>query len=262
MTTGKDRNRWLRCAKALFLKDVRAELRTKVAVNAVGIFAFTSMLLITLVTAVLKTTHNFSERRFWETYAQSGRDIDRSIASALSLAWEPGGKLGLLWILLIFAAFAGLSHSFVHEEETGTTTALKLSLPAESVYAGKLFFNLALIFLVALMMTPVYMLITGMPAGNPFAFLFVMTGGCTGLGATATIIAALTAKAQRTGALYGALGLPMMFAFVILLINGSNALYHPEAGFLQSFRDIGGIFAYSIALITLSALVFRMIWEE
>ena len=262
MKGGKHGNRVLQCAKALFLKDLRAELRTKVAVNAVGIFAITAMTLLTLATAALKEAKNFGERQFWEAYAQTNHDLDRSLPAALTLAWEPSGKMGLLWVLLIFAAFAGLSHSFVHEEETGTTTALRMSLPAESVYIGKLLFNLMLIVAVATMLTPAYMLITGMPAGAIGTFLSLMIGGCFGLAATATIIAALTAKAQRTGALYGALGLPMMFAFVILLINASNTLYDPDAGFVQTLKDIGGVFAYSVALITLSALVFRMIWEE
>src|SRR5579871_6441395 len=92
-------------ALTLFRKDVRAELRTKVAVNSVGVFAFSSLLLIGLATASLKTIRvpDFT-----------GRLID---------AWTPTSKMALLWTLLCFAAFAGLAHSFVHEEEAGTVTA-------------------------------------------------------------------------------------------------------------------------------------------
>ena len=252
---------WARGAKALFLKDIRAELRSKVAVNAVGIFAFSSMLLLTIVTAVLRETKGFSARAFFEAYGID-KNVDLGLNAALSPAWDSAGKMGLLWVLLIFAAFAGLSHSFVHEEEAGTTTALRLAMPAEAVFAGKLLFNLVMIFTVALILTPAYMLLTGMTAGNPLVFISLMVSGCTGLGGTATIIAALAAKARSTGALYGALGLPFMFVFITLLINASNTLYDPKAGAIEIVKNVGGVFAYGVAIIAISTVVFRVIWED
>ena len=82
----------------------------------------------------------------------------------------PHGATAARWryyrVLLCFAAFTGLSHAFVHEEETGTTLALRLSMPATAVYAGKLLFNLMLITMVTVIVTPFYMLITGMGAGT------------------------------------------------------------------------------------------------
>ena len=51
----------------------------------------------------------------------------------------------LLWIILLFAASAGLPRSFVQEEETHTATALRLSAKPSALFAGKLAYGLTLL---------------------------------------------------------------------------------------------------------------------
>lgn len=249
---------WFTEARTLFLKDVRAELRTRVAVNAVGLFAFASLLLIALATRDLKGLQAVRILALPVQKLFSVEDVHR----ALVPAWSDAGKMGLLWTLLCFAAFAGLAHTFVHEEETGTVTALRLSMSPGGVYAGKLAFNLALLAVVALLVTPSYMLITGMRTGPWLVFLLLMFSGCLGLGSTATIIAALAAKARGTGALFGAIGLPLLTVFLLLLLNAANTLYNSEATVLQQIKDIGGLLSFGVLLIAVSALAFSFVWEE
>lgn len=258
---------WMRAGKALFLKDVRAELRTKVAFSAIGVFTFSSLLLLALATATLKEAKALSEPRFFEAFDRlkhgaSGGGIDAAVRAALFPAWSEPAKLALLWVLLCFAAFTGLAHAFVHEEETGTTLALRMSMPAAGVYAGKLLFNLMLIGLVALFVTPVYMLITSLSIGSPIAFIGTMGCGCIGLAGAATIIAALAAKARGTGALFGALGLPLLVVFIALLMNAANTVYAPSLDYVQVLKDVGGLLSYGVALIAVSAITFRFVWEE
>lgn len=236
--------RWLAEALALFRKDLRAELRTKTAVSAVGIFTFAALLLLTLATANLKTIQFETPQHL------------------LRPAWDAVGKMAMLWVLFCFAAFAGLSHSFVHEEEAGTVTALRLTMQSESVYGGKLLLNLALLLGVMIVITPVYMAITDMPIGQPAVFVAMMLSGCLGLGGAATIVAALTAKARGTGALYGALGLPILIVFLMLLINAANTLYTISAPTIRIIKDIGGLLSYGVLLVTLSAVLFHFVWEE
>lgn len=234
---------WRSEAVALFLKDARAELRSKVAISAIGVFSLTSLLLIALATATLK--EKFIERN-----------------GVLSPAWDSAGKMGLLWVLLCFAAFAGLSHSFVQEEEAGTYLALRLSISSGAVYAGKLAFNFVLIALVATVTIPLYMLITGMAMASPCVFLSVILGGCLGLAAAATITAALAAKARSTGALFGAIGLPIIVVFLLLLLNAAQTLYKVGLPAVQVTKDIGGLYSFAILLIAVSALTFPYVWED
>jgi ABC-type transport system involved in cytochrome c biogenesis permease component len=247
---------WYRQARILFLKDVRAEARTKVAISSVGIFAFASLMLIALATRTLKEALTINLLALPETITQG------QIRAQMVPAWEDPSKLGLLWILLCFAAFAGLSHSFVHEEEAGTTAALRMTMQADAVYAGKLVFNLGVIVATALVVTPAYMLLTGMHSGPPVAFALLMFGGCLGLAACATIVAALAAKAKSTGALFGAIGLPLLIVFLIMLLNGATTLYAADSNLIRTVKDLGGLLSYGVLIIAVSAITFHYVWED
>lgn len=236
---------WVTQALALFRKDLIAEFRTRTAMSAIGVFSLASLMLIALATATLK------ELTFLD-----------NVSEAMKPAWQPPSKFGILWVLLFFAGFSGLAHSFVHEEETGTVMALRLRMIPEAIYVGKLLLNFLLVFGVACGVSPLYMLITGMPLGNPFVFTLVMLGGCLGLSAAATIVAAIAAKARNKGALFGALGLPLIVVFLMLLMGAANTLFTVAPSLERIVRDVGGLLSYAVLLIAVSALTFRYIWEE
>lgn len=243
-------------ALALFLKDVRAEMRTRVAFSAIGVFTFSALLLLGLATLSLKEVRTVNILRLPDPVTMA------QLEAQMRPAWDPAAKMGMLWILLCFAAFTGLAHSFVHEEEAGTTAALRLTMLPGAVYAGKLLFNIALIFAVALLVTPVYILMTGMPTGPPVTFVLVMASGCIGLAGAATIVAALAAKARGTGALYGAIGLPLLVVFLMLLLNAAATLYTVNPSTIRVVRDVGGLLSYGILLIATSAMFFHFVWED
>ena len=235
-------------ALALFRKDLRAELRTKVAVSSIGLFTLCALMLIALSTSTLKDT------------------ISKYPAAKELPAWSYDSRFGMLWVLLCFAAFAGMAHSFVHEEETGTTTALRLSMSPEGVYTGKLLYNFTLILSIAAVITPLYMLAIELPIGEPIAFVTTMLSGCVGLAATATFVAALAAKSRGTGALFGALGLPMLLVFLVLLLNAAQTIYiidvpgspraqsHRRAAQLRDFTDyaIGAYVSLYLGRLTMA----------
>src|SRR5438105_1460438 len=89
-------------ALAIFAKDVRAELRNRAALNAILLFAITALVVI--------------------AFAVGKGDL------------SPVVKAALLWIVLFFAVFARLAHVFIHEEETSTSTALRLASAPGAVY--------------------------------------------------------------------------------------------------------------------------------
>jgi len=254
--TAVTRVSWWQQAFALLRKDLKAELRTKVAISSVGIFTFASLLLLGLATAALKEVPTI--KLLGLTYPIS---FD-TLVGKQQPAWDSPSKMGMLWVLFCFAAFAGLAHSFVHEEETNTVAALRLSMAPGAVYTGKLLFNLIVLFAIMAVVTPVYIAMTGMTIGSPLVFLTVMLSGGIGLAATATIIAALAAKAQGTGALYGALGLPLLLVFLMLLMNAAATVYVVNAPTLRIVKDVGGLFSFGVLIISMSGMLFHFVWEE
>lgn len=216
-------------ALAVLEKDLRAELRNRAAVNAILLFAVTALVVVGMALGPAK------------------------LSGVLSAA--------LLWVVLFFAAFSGLAHGFLHEEETNTAMALRLAAPAGAVYAGKLAFNLLLLFGIALIVTPLYILMLGLPIVQWPAFVVVLVTGCLGLGAAATIVAAIIAKARSKGALYGALGFPILLPLLVIAVHGTVGAM-ADMPFSQILRDIGGLVSFSVMLITASALLFPYVWED
>ena len=75
-----------------------------------------------------------------------------AITTLVTVSFSVGGfamdtdiTAAMLWIILFFSAMAGLSRTFVHEEETGTVTALKMAAQPEAVLIGKYLFNVTLL---------------------------------------------------------------------------------------------------------------------
>ena len=256
MSLTKSGTNWRNSVVTLFRKEIRAELRSKVAVSGIALFAFSALILLTLATATLRDAQAVSIQRLHD-----GMTVEQ-IAQFRYSAWDQVGKMGLLWVLLFFAAFTGLAHPFVHEEEAGTTLALRLVATPSAVYAGKLLFNFVLMLTVTVLLTPVYMALTGMVVGSPFVLLSVMFGGVLGLSATATIVAALAAKAKGSGTLFSALGLPLITVFLLLLLNAANTAYRVDPSTLRVVRDIGGLYSFAILVIVVSGFLFPYIWEE
>lgn len=99
-----------RAAIAVLRKDLRAELRTRYALNALAVFALTVVLVVS----------------FYLGPRLAPRD-----------PLTPAVNSALLWIALFFAALSGLGRAFVHEEEAQTTTLLRLNAPPLAVFVGK-----------------------------------------------------------------------------------------------------------------------------
>ena len=217
-------------AFAIFAKDLRAELRNRAALNAILLFAITALVVVGL--------------------AMGPRRMDIAL------------KAALMWIVLFFAAFSGLAHVFIHEEETGTVTALRLSAAPGAVYAGKLLFNLLLLAVIAVVVVPLFVLMLDLRLERPLAFIGVLFSGCIGLGAAATIVAAIIAKARGKGALYGALGFPILLPLLFIAVDATRATLDAQAMPGILFRDISGLVAFAVMLITASSLLFPFVWED
>ena len=217
-------------ALAIFNKELRAEIRNRTALSSILLFTVTAMVIVAF--AVGKA------------------------------GLPPDVKGALLWVVLFFAAFSGLSHVFLHEEETGTVHALRLSASAGAVYTGKLLFNLLLLLGITAVVTPLFVLMLEFQPRNPAAFMLVIVTGGIGLGAAATIVAAILAKARGKGALYGALGFPILLPLLIMAVDATPMAVAGRGFSDRLLSDIVGLAAYSILMITASALLFPSVWED
>jgi heme exporter protein B len=220
---------WLNRSAAVLRKDLRIEFRTRYAYSALVMFAVT-----TLVTV------SFSVGSF---------ALENDLAAAL------------LWIILFFSAMAGLSRTFVHEEETGTATALKLAAEPEPVFLGKLLFNVVLLFSLAILVIPLFLVMLNLSVAMLPGFAAVMMLGCMGLAGASTILAAIVSKAGAKGSLLTVLAFPVLLPLLIGAINGTRTTMSGAApGLLRP--DLNLLFFYNGVAIVASLLLFEYVWNE
>jgi heme exporter protein B len=223
---------WFACALAVFVKDVRTELRTRYALGTVALFAITTLV---MVSAALSTA------------------VPRADVSA-----------AMLWVILLFAALSGLARVFIREEEMGTANGLRLGAPATAVYAGKLLFNLALVATVEAISIPLFLAFLPVKIWNPGLFAGILIVGAVALAAAATFIAALIAQASSgKAALFTVVAFPVLLPLLFLCVQATYGAFNPIASYqARGVSNVGMMGVYAVVMTTASFLLFEYVWHD
>lgn len=215
---------------AVVAKDVRSELRTRYALNALLMFVITS---VATILFALKDD-------------QIGTDI----------------LAGMFWVVVFFTAMSGLSRIFVSEEERGTTLTLQLLASPSIIYFGKLLFNAGLTLLLTAAVAILYVLV--FPAfviQSPAIFITTLCLGGLGFAAAATILAAIIAKAHAKGTLYPVLSFPVLIPLLMTVMQSTTKALDGE-NFSAAFGDFQILIAYVLIMIGGSYLLFDYVWKD
>ena len=223
----------LRAAAAVFVKDLRTEWRTRVAINALLLFAFSVLVLVGYAVGPTRLTLE-----------------DRPVVNSV-----------LLWIVLFFSAMTGLSRAFVNEEETGTAAALRLTAPPASVFLGKLLANLALLAVVMTVVVPLFLALMSFGIAAPGLFLAVLALGGVGIAAASTFIAAIVSKTAAKGALFAVLATPLLLPPLVAAVTGTR-IAATEPDLAAGLDVVRLLFAYDGLMVTASFLLFDAVWRE
>lgn len=214
---------------AVFQKDVTCEFRTRYAVNAILLFAVTTL--------------------FAVSFAVGGAGVSPSVQSSL------------LWIIIYFSAMSGLSRAFVREEEARTASALRLAAAPGAVFGGKLIFNLILLAALEVVIVPLFVGMMNVQVNGWPLFLLVLVSGSAGLAVASTIIAAIVSRANAKGALFAVLSFPVLLPLLIGTIHGTQAALS-SARIAEGMPDLKLLVSYTGVMFIVSLLVFRFIWED
>jgi len=215
---------------ALVEKDIRSEVRTRYAFNA---------LLMFVVTAV--STILFALRS------------DNPSTALLS---------GMYWVVVFFTAMSGLSRIFVSEEERGTVLVLQLIASPTVIYFGKLLFNSALTLVLTTAVTILYVLFFPGFVINSYEILFLtVLLGSLGFAASATIIAAIIAKAGARGTLYPVLSLPVLIPLLITVMNATARALAGEP-LVNALGELQVLLGYLLVMVGGSYLLFDYVWKD
>lgn len=222
---------WLAGAWAVFAKDVRLELRTRVGLGALAMFVASSLMLVRLAL---------------------GKGAPSVPVSA-----------ALLWIVVVFAAAVGLGRAFVAEEEAGTTLLLQLSLRPSQVYAGKLAFNVVLTLALSVLAAGGFRFLVPTPLGAPAVLAAALGLGALGLAAATTLLSALIARAQAAGPLLPVLAFPVVIPVLVPAVSMTEIAAGAAAGaWVAAQPDVILLTAYAGLLVSASFLLFDYVWRD
>ncbi len=219
---------WTAEASAIFGKEWRSELRTRYALNTVGLFAFTTLVVVSM-------------------------SLGPVGASPEARPFLPV----LLWLILLFAASAGLPRTFVHEEETHTAIALRLASHPSSLFCGKALYNLTLILALELLITPLYAAMLHMPVVAPLRLAATLALGGYGLAVGSTLIAAMVAQARARGPLFAVLAFPVLLPLLKFAVEATIGCVLDE----PADAALSLIMLYDATLTVASLMLFPAIWN-
>jgi heme exporter protein B len=214
---------------AVFVKDLRLELRTKYALNTIMMFGITTLAVVSF------------------SLGQSGLPT-RLLAA-------------LYWIVIFFSAMAALAQVFTREEDAGTALALRLNAEPLAVYIGKLGFNLVLLSTLAAIVTPLFFVLTDAPTGNVLLFGLVAVLGVLALCSATTLVAAIISKAAIKGALFAVLSFPILILPLTLLVGAADSALM-DRGVGEISAQIQALVAYIVVMTVASLMLFRYVWKE
>jgi heme exporter protein B len=124
-----------------------------------------------------------------------------------------------------------------------------------------LLFNIALLFLVELVLIPLFLGVMSLNINNIALFILTIFLGSLGIASGGTIIAAIIAKANSKGALFTVLAFPILLPVLISAISATRISLN-ENEFWAARSELQAIAAYTVVIITASVLLFDFIWNE
>lgn len=218
----------LTTAWAVFRKDVQLELKDKHAINTVFVFVSAALLIVLFV------------------------------VKAQRLPTE--SQAGLIWIIILFAAMSSLSRAFVLEADKQTYALLRLHANAFSVFMGKLLYNFLFTLIVNFTSILAFIFLLGLSLHNGMAFLVSVILGSSGLAGVSTLLSALVAEADRKGAIFSVLSIPLLVPLLLLVSNTTEAAMAIRN--ILSLNDVAALIGYTGVTMTAGLLLYDFVWDQ
>jgi heme exporter protein B len=215
---------------AIFRKDIRAEMRSRELLSAMGLFSALCVLAFSFAL-----------------------ELDRQSRDAVAG--------GVLWVTILFAVILGLNRSMGGEREQGNLDAMLLApAPRVAIYFGKMLSIFVFSAAVGLALLPVMTVLYNLPLAH-IAIVLAVVLGALALSAVGTLLAAMTVQTRARDSLLPIVMLPAALPVLMCAVRAANGLFANQppsfwAGWLA-------LLAVTAAAYTgLSAALFPFVLED
>lgn len=217
---------------AIIKKDIITELRTKELFSSMLVFAL-------LVIVIFNFAFGFS-------------------AELLDLAAP-----AMLWISFTFAGVLGLSRSFALEKEGNAIIGMLLTPTDRSlIYAGKMISNTIFVFLVGLLMVPMFILFFNYNFLSTLVPLIpVIFLGSIGFVSVGTLFSAMALNTKLREVMLPILLFPIIIPVIVSAVKLSEQVLDGNSLLAASF-SLKLLVSFDIIFLTACAVIFEYVIDE
>ena len=166
---------------------------------------------------------------------------------------EPKILAALLWVVIFFAASAGISGTFDDEAQAGTLPTLKLYADVQAILFGKMIYVLLSLVALTIFILPIFLILFDVGVANFSLLLTTIFFGLVGLSAAGTLTAALTTSAAVKGGLFPILLFPVTLPIFLPAIQLTELSL---TGATFEFGLIVVVIIFDAILITASSILY------
>jgi heme exporter protein B len=167
----------------------------------------------------------------------------------------------ILWVAYLFGGVLCFEKTMAVERNDDALAGLLLApVDRGAIYAAKLLTNVILMFALAVMVTPVAMVLFRFDlSAHPIGFALIMALGMIGFAAVGTLFAAAVSSTRLQGGLLAMLVFPLSLPVVIVSTQMMRRLF-------QEGEPLGGtglatLLAFDVVFLVLSWIVFELVLE-
>jgi len=171
------------------------------------------------------------------------------------------GATAILWVAYLFGGVLCFEKTMAVERNDDALAGLLLApVDRGAIYAAKLLTNVILMFALAVVVTPVAILLFRFDlSAHPLGFALIMALGMIGFAAVGTLFAAAVSSTRLQGGLLAMLVFPLSLPVVIVSTQMMRRLF-------QEGEPLGGtglatLLAFDVIFLVLSWIVFELVLE-
>jgi heme exporter protein B len=215
---------------AIFWKDILMEIRTKEIVTSVLVFALLVLVIF-----------NFA--------FGTGTDTAGLVTP------------GILWVSLTFGGILGFNRIFIMEKENSCIEGLMLCpLDRSAIYWGKLAGSFSFNLAVALVVTPIFLILFNLPLFLPRLALIIVLA-TLGFAAVGTLFSAVAINTRARDMMLPILFLPVVIPVIVAAVE-ATAVVLASQPWSDMLTWLQIMIAFDIIYLVVAALVFEFVIEE
>lgn len=219
-----------RVSLAVYVKDLRLEVRTKETVSTILVFS----LLVVFI-------FNFA--------------FDPS-PSVIALVGP-----GIVWVAYTFMGVLGLNRSLIVEKDQDTLDGLRLApVGRDSIYAGKVLGAFTVMMVVEALMLPVFLVLYDLSVFSLW-FIVIAVLATLGFAAVGTVFSAIAVHTRAREVLLPLLFLPVVLPIIIGAVATTGSVLE-GGGWKEVGQWVQLILVFDIVFLVISSLAFEYVLEE